>query len=59
MAGMNTLQMIKTIFKFDGMSFVEWNRSLNDILQIAWSLLNKIIYELERPQPIPRENIEG
>ena len=42
MAGMYTLQMIKRISKFDGENFVEWTRSLNDILQIAWYFLSKI-----------------
>ena len=53
MAGMNTLQITKTIPKLDGENPGEWtNRSLNDILQIAWPLLSKIIYELESPEPI-------
>ena len=36
MTGMNTLQMIKTIPKFDGKNIVEWTRSLNNILQIGY-----------------------
>ena len=31
MPGMNTLQIIKVIPKFDGKNFVEWARSSNDI----------------------------
>ena len=45
---MNTLQMIKTIAKLDGDNFIEWTRSLNDILQIAWPFLSEIKYGLER-----------
>ena len=52
MAGMNTLQMIEINPKFDGENFVEWIRSFNFILQIAWPFLSKIIYGLERPEPI-------
>ena len=52
MAGMNTLQMIKIISKFDGENFVERTRPLNDILQKAWSFLSKMINGLERPEPI-------
>ena len=56
MAGMNTLQMIKMIPTFDGRNYVEWTRSFNDILQIAWPFLSKIMSGLERPEPIPRED---
>ena len=60
MTEMNTLQMIKTIPTFDGgRNYVEWTRSLNDILQITWPFLSKIVSGLERPKPIPRENIGG
>ena len=57
MGGMNTLQMIKMIFTFDGRNYVEWTRSFNDILQITWPFLSKTVSGLERPKPIPRENI--
>ena len=56
MAGMNTLQIIKMIPKFDGENFVEWTRSLTDILQIAWRFQNNIIFGLQKPESIPREN---
>ena len=60
MAGMNTLQMIKIIPTFDGRNYVEWTRSFNDILQITWRFLSKIVSGLERPEPaILRENIGG
>ena len=36
MAGMNTLQIIKVISKFDGGNFIELTTSLNDILHIVW-----------------------
>ena len=48
----NTLQIIKTIPKLDRKHCIEWTRPLNDILQIAWLFLSKIIYGLERPEPI-------
>ena len=56
MVGMNTLQMIKMIPNFDGRNYAEWTRSLNDILQITWSFLCKIVSGLERPASISREN---
>ena len=59
MAEMNTLQMIEIIPKFDGENVVEWTRSLNDILQIAWPFLSKMIYELKRPEPILSGSREG
>ena len=38
-------------------------RSFNDILQISWPFLSKIVYGLEKPEPIPRnreeDTIEG
>ena len=59
MAGMNTLQMIKMIPTFDRRNYVEWTRSFNDILQIPWPFLSKIVFGFERPEPVPRENREG
>ena len=50
MAGINTFQMIEVIPKFDVEICFEWTRSLNDILQIAWSFLRNIIYRLKRPK---------
>ena len=44
---------------FNGENFVEWTRSLNYILQIAWPYLNKIISEIQRPEPILRGSREG
>ena len=52
MAGMNILQMIKTIPKFDGENFVEWTRSFNGILQLSWHFLSKIVSGFERQEPI-------
>ena len=52
MTGMDTLRIITTIPKFDGENFIEWTRLLNDILHIFWPFLRKIIYGLERPEPI-------
>ena len=57
MAEMNTLQMVKTIPKFDGGNFVECTRSFNDIIHICWPFLSRIVSE--RPEAIPRENGEG
>ena len=59
MAGMNTLQMIKIIPKFDGRTYIERTRSFNNILQITWSFQGKIVSELERLEPIFRERREG
>ena len=47
MAGMNMLQIIKSIPKFDGLTFIV-NGSFNDILQISWPFLSKIISGTER-----------
>ena len=57
MAEINTLQMIKMIPTFDRSDFVEWTRSFNDILQISWPFLSKIVHE--RPKPISGEIREG
>ena len=53
MAEMNTLQMIKIIPKF-----VKWTRPLNDILEISWAFLSKIISGFKRPKSIFREHRE-
>ena len=34
-------------------------RSFNDILQITWPFLSKIVSGLKRPEPVPRENRGG
>ena len=49
MAGMNTLQIIKSIPEFDGGTFIEWTRLSKDILQISWHFLSRITSGLERP----------
>ena len=54
MAGTSTLQMITSVSKFDGTTYVAWTRSFNDILQISWPFLNKIVPGLEKPEPILR-----
>ena len=58
MAGTSTLQMINSIPKFYVTDYVEWLRSFNDMLQISWPFLNKIVSGLEKPQPIPRSREE-
>ena len=47
--------MIKLISKFD---FVKCSRSFNDILQMYWPFLSKIVFELEKPEPILRSREE-
>ena len=59
MAGMNTPKTIKMIPTFGGRNYVEWTRSFNDILQITWPFLSKLVPECERPEPIPSKNIRG
>ena len=44
MTGMDTLQIITTIPKFDGENFIEWTRLLNNILHIFWPFLSKNIW---------------
>ena len=58
MAGTSTLQMINSIPKFDGTDFVEWSRSFNDILQISWPFLSKIVSGFKKPEPILRRSRE-
>ena len=48
MAGTSTLQMINSIPKFDGTDFVEWSKSFNDILQISWPFLDKMVSGLKQ-----------
>ena len=42
---------------------MEWSRLFNDILQISWPILSKIVSGLEKPEPILRskeeDSIEG
>ena len=58
MTGTSTLQMINPIPKFDGTDFVEWSRSLYDILQISWPFLDKRVSGLKKPEPILRRSRE-
>ena len=58
MAGTSTLQMINSIPKFDGTDFVERFRSFNDILQISWPFLGKIVSGLKKTEPILRRSRE-
>ena len=58
MAGTSTLQMINAIPKFDGTDFVEWSRSFNDILQISWPFLGKIVSGLKKTESILRRSRE-
>ena len=44
--------MINLVLKFDGIDYVQWSRSLNDILQISWPFLSNIVSGLEKPEPI-------
>ena len=54
MAGMHTLQMMKTIPNVDDSNYVNWARPFNEFLQISWTFLSKIISGLEKPEPILR-----
>ena len=58
MAGTSTLQRINSIPKFDGTDFVEWSRSFNDILQIYWPFLSKIVSGLEKTKSISKSREE-
>ena len=58
MAGTNTLHIINSIPKFDVTDFVEWSRPFNDILQISWLFLGKIVSGLKKPEPILRRSGE-
>ena len=59
MAGTSTLQMINSISKFNGTDYGEWSRSFNDILQISWPFLSKIVSGLKKPEPILRSRQEA
>ena len=37
---------------------MEWSRPFNDILQISWPFLSKIVSMLKKPQPILRSREE-
>ena len=54
MAATSMLQMIILVLKFDGTDYVQWSRSFNDILQISWPFLRKIVSELGKPEPTLR-----
>ena len=44
--------MINSVPKFDGTDYVEWSRSFNDILQISWPFLSKIVSRLKKPSNV-------
>ena len=46
--GINTLQLIKSIHKFDGVNFIERTRTSNGVLQLYWRFLSEIMFGLER-----------
>ena len=50
--------MINLVLKFDGIDYVQWSRSLNDILQISWPFLSNIVSGLEKPEPILKSRAE-
>ena len=50
MAVTRTLQMINSIPKFDGTDYVEGSSSFNDVLQISWHFLSKIVSRLKAPR---------
>ena len=50
--------MINSIPKFDGTDFVEWSRSFNDILQISWPFLGKIVSGLKKTEHVLRRSRE-
>ena len=51
--------MINSVPKFDGTDYVECStRSFNDILQISWLFLRKIVSGLEKPEPILKSREE-
>ena len=50
--------MINSIPKFYDTDYVEWSRSFNNILQISWPFLSRIVSGLEKPEPILRSKEE-
>ena len=59
MRGTSTLKMINSIPKHDGTDFVEWSRIFNDILQISWHFLSKMIVSgLKKTEPNLRSREE-
>ena len=58
-AGTSTFQMTNSTPMFDDTDYVEWSRSFNDILQISWPFLRKIVSGLEKPEPILRSREEN
>ena len=58
MAGTSTLQKMNSIPKLDGTDFVEWSRLFNDILQISWPFLGKIVSGLKKNERILRRSRE-
>ena len=58
MAGTSTVQIINSILKFDRTDYVEWSRLFNDILQISWFFLSKIVSGLEKIEHILKSREE-
>ena len=58
MAGTSKLQMIHSIPNFGGTDYVEKSRYFNDILQISWPFLSKIVSGLEKTKPISKSREE-
>ena len=49
---MNTLQMTKSVPKFDGNNFIERTiRSIHNMLLISWLFLSKLVSGLEKLVP--------
>ena len=57
MAVVSTLQMIRTIPKFDGQNYAEWTRKFLDVTSLAWACIYSIATGLERPQPEYEEDV--
>ena len=51
--------MINSVPKFDGTNYVEWTKSFNDILQISWPFLSKIISGLKKLEPLLKSREEN
>ena len=50
--------MMNSIPRFDDTAYVEWSRSFNDILQISWPFLRKIVSGLKKSEPVLRSREE-
>ena len=51
-------KQINSIPKFDGIDYAEWSRSFNDILQISWPFLSKVVSGLKKTETILRRREE-